>query len=66
VLTEDGDILDGRYEGLVAPAVFVVDILADDLPGRDVEEILLEDFVRVGEAVEDESDEFLLKRILCN
>ena len=55
VLTENGDIVDGRHEGLVTPAIFVVDVLADDLPVVRVELVFANDIVGIGETVEDES-----------
>lgn len=57
MLTEDGHVLNRRNEGLMTPAVFVIDVLADDLPGGDVEEALTKDFVGVGKAVENKPNE---------
>lgn len=54
-LAEDGYIAKRGDEGLVTAAVFVVDILADDFPGFGVKDFLVEDFVGVGEAIQDES-----------
>lgn len=54
---EDATVARGGQEGLVTSAVFVVDVLADDAPVGDVEDLLSVEDVGVCEAVEDESEE---------
>lgn len=51
---EDLRLFDGRQESLVAAALRIVDVLADDLPVVDVELVLAKDAVGVSEPVLDE------------
>lgn len=53
---EDGGLADGSNKGLVATALVVVDVLADDSPLVDVENMFAVYLIGVREAVEDEPE----------
>jgi hypothetical protein len=55
---------DGCYERLVAPAIFVIDVLADHLPVRDVEYFISKETVGVFKPVENEPGVDWLERVL--
>lgn len=54
-VAEDLDIASGGYEGLMAAALIVVDVFADDPPVRDVEELFAVNGIDMGKTVEDET-----------
>lgn len=60
MLAEDGDVASWSHECLVAAAIFVVNILSDDLPVVDVEDLTTKDLISVSEAIQDEPNAFLL------
>jgi len=53
---EDSRLADGGDKGLVATALVVVDVLADDSPLVDVENLFAVYLIGVREAVEDEPE----------
>ncbi len=57
-LTEDVDIAEGAEKGLVTPALvmIVINVLANDFPILELEDVLAEYLVRMRQAVKDKSD----------